>query len=117
MQLDQNQLIIIPPTISWKRSSPNFTIEKFALKFKNDKSFQMLEAALAKKDWHEAFVAAHTLKGVAGNISFTKMHKAAAALTEQLRPEKEIDNMDLFNALKACYDDTIAKLNQFEMIQ
>lgn len=90
---------------------------KFALKFKNDKSFQMLEAALAKKDWHEAFVAAHTLKGVAGNISFTKMHKEAAALTEQLRPEKEIDNMDLFNALKACYNDTIAKLNQFEMIQ
>ena len=35
MQLDQNQLIIIPPTISWKRSSPNFTIEKFALKFNN----------------------------------------------------------------------------------
>lgn len=43
-------------------------IEKFALKFKDDTSFQELETALNEKQVELAFRAAHTLKGVCMNL-------------------------------------------------
>ena len=39
-------------------------VQRFAIKFLNDKSYETLEAALKEKDVDSAFRAAHTLKGV-----------------------------------------------------
>lgn len=44
-------------------------IEKFALKFREDMSFQELEKALNDKQVEIAFRAAHTLKGVCMNLA------------------------------------------------
>lgn len=43
-------------------------VQKFALKFLDDPSFQNLKDALDSKDVETAFRAAHTLKGVCLNI-------------------------------------------------
>lgn len=48
-------------------------VEKFARKFVDDPSYQMLTETLEKKDYEEAFRAAHTLKGVCANLGFTQL--------------------------------------------
>lgn len=51
-------------------------IRKFAKKFLEDGSFQMLKDGLAKKDGEMAFRAAHTLKGVCQNLGFDNLYEA-----------------------------------------
>ena len=45
-------------------------VEKFAIKFLSDSSFQDLEDGLKEKDAEKAFRAAHTLKGICLNLGF-----------------------------------------------
>ncbi len=45
-------------------------LARFALKFLDDESMDKLEAAMAVGDAEEAFMAAHTLKGVSQNLGF-----------------------------------------------
>lgn len=65
-------------------------IEKFIGKFLEDGSYQALCDALNTKDREAAFRAAHTLKGVSANLSFTRLKESASQLTELLRPEGSI---------------------------
>ena len=60
-------------------------VEKFARKFLDDQSYAELTAAMAAGDREVAFRAAHTLKGVAANLSFTRLRVSASDLTELLR--------------------------------
>ena len=48
-------------------------IQKFVGKFLTDQSYQLLENSLNAQNYEEAFRAAHTLKGVTQNLSFTKL--------------------------------------------
>ena len=64
-------------------------VEKFIGKFLEDASFQSLCSAMEAGDRAEAFRAAHTLKGVCANLSFTRLQDSAGRLTELLRPEGE----------------------------
>ena len=50
-------------------------VQKFAVKFLADKSFQLLDESLKAGSYEEAFRAAHTLKGVSQNLSFTKLYQ------------------------------------------
>lgn len=88
-------------------------IEKFALKFREDTSFQELETALNEKQVDLAFRAAHTLKGVCMNLGFDHLYKPSFEITESLRAS----NLDLalqqFDAVKEQYSKTIAALNEF----
>lgn len=88
-------------------------IEKFALKFREDTSFQELETALNEKQVDLAFRAAHTLKGVCMNLGFDHLYKSSFEITESLRAS----NLDLalqqFDAVKEQYSKTIAALNEF----
>lgn len=57
----------------------------------NDKGFGTLPEAIKKGDLHEAFEAAHSLKGVMGNLALTPLYTPIAELTEQLRAGTEMD--------------------------
>ena len=65
-------------------------VEKFVGKFLEDKSYETLCRQIAAGDRAEAFRAAHTLKGVCANLSFTRLCASASALTEALRPQGEV---------------------------
>lgn len=80
-------------------------IEKFALKFKDDTSFQELEMALNEKQVELAFRAAHTLKGVCMNLGFE--------ITESLRAGNLELGLQQFGAVKEQYTKTIDALNEF----
>ena len=60
-------------------------VRKFVLKYRQDGTFEELRAAHAAGDWETAFRAAHTLKGIALNLGFTRLFASAMALTEALR--------------------------------
>lgn len=69
-----------------RRMMKDERIVRFLLRYGADSSMKELEAATIAGDIEAAFRAAHTIKGVAANLSLTRLANAASALTEQLRP-------------------------------
>lgn len=74
-------------------------VRKFALKFLDDDSYANLKAAMESGNAPEAFRGAHTLKCVAQNLGFGPLYKAAAEVTESLRPS-ETSSGDMEKAAK-----------------
>mgnify|MGYP002549035217 CR=1 FL=1 len=58
---------------------------RFVKKYADDKTYAQLTEAVGKQDWETAFRASHTLKGVAQNLGFDGLYRAAFALTEEMR--------------------------------
>ncbi|MFR6640225.1 MAG: Hpt domain-containing protein [Christensenellales bacterium] len=67
------------------RFGSEVVVEKFALRFLDDPSYENLVSALSSGDTQAAFRAAHTLKGIAANLGFNNLYVAASRLTEKLR--------------------------------
>ena len=61
---------------------------RFLDMFFQDESFQQLENALDAGDLKDAFAAAHTLKGVAGNMGLTPFYEAVCVNVERQRTEE-----------------------------
>ena len=59
----------------------------------NDANFARLTEALDKGDAHEAFEAAHALKGALGNLAWTPLYAPVSELTERLRHADDIANV------------------------
>ncbi len=57
----------------------------------DDPNFGFLEEAVSAGDLDKAFEAAHTLKGVLGNLSLTPIYDPVAEITELLRANRKID--------------------------
>ena len=53
--------------------------------FVEDASFEALGAAIQSQNYEAAFEAAHTLKGVAGNVSAGPLFQTIESLTDKLR--------------------------------
>lgn len=88
-------------------------ILRFVNKFPADGSYNLLVDSLASANVEEAFRAAHTIKGVAQNLGFTALYKAAEAVTEILRAGN-LDVADKMPELTKFYNLTmegIAQLN------
>ncbi len=67
------------------RMMGNEELARLLGKFLDDTSFARLETALAEHDADAAFSAAHTLKGVAGNLSVTTVYELAGRQCDLLR--------------------------------
>lgn len=81
-------------------------IRKFAKKFLEDGSFQMLKDGLAKKDGEMAFRAAHTLKGVCQNLGFGNLYEPSFDITEKLRGRDTEGCEELFAKVEEQYNKT-----------
>ena len=91
-------------------------VKKFVLKFLDDKSFSSLCKSMEASDYAQAFIAAHTLKGVCQNLSFTRLYKSANLLTEELRngtPDVAYAT-ELLAAVTADYQVTVNAIHQFQ---
>lgn len=60
-------------------------------KVMEDNNFGVLEEAVASKDLDKAFEAAHSLKGVLGNLALTPIYEPVYEITELLRARQDID--------------------------
>ncbi len=90
-------------------------IQKFALKFLNDTSFDELSKTLEAGETLEAFRAAHTLKGVCANLSFKRLADSASTITEMLRVEKLEEARGYFATVREDYMATVAALKDFSV--
>ncbi|MGM9941902.1 MAG: Hpt domain-containing protein [Bulleidia sp.] len=91
-------------------------IIRFAGMFLQDESYDQLQKAMAGTQRESAFRAAHTLKGVCGNLSFTKLYDSCSELTEALRSGTD-DISDsarqLFETVQADYRMTVEEIQTF----
>ena len=60
-------------------------VAKFVLRFLDDKSSDLLCSSVEEKNYEEAFRAAHTIKGICSNLSFTVLGRSSSELSEALR--------------------------------
>lgn len=89
-------------------------VQKFVLKFLDDGSFAALETAIAGRDGETAFRAAHTIKGMCQNLSFTKLGHSADELTEALRHGWNDAAPALFEAVRADYSETADAIRELK---
>lgn len=59
--------------------------KRLALKYLDDAHFVNLKAALEVQDYEEAYHQAHSLKGVAGNLSLKRLYDASSMICKDLR--------------------------------
>lgn len=89
-------------------------VQKFAVKFLDDKSFDILKESLESGNYEEAFRAAHTLKGICQNLSFSKLLESSSSLTEALRNKEYGKTDELFSKTQADYIKTVTAINAFK---
>ena len=87
-------------------------VQKFVLKFLDDGSYALLLDSLAAGNHDDAFRAAHTIKGMCQNLSFTALERSSSALTEALRDGGSADPA-LVEAVKADYQTTTDAIRAF----
>ena len=73
-----------------------------------EKSFDKLKESIEAYDLDAAFDAAHSLKGVLGNLSLTPMYDKCVEITELLRARTVTDYTPLVNDLLAMRDELAA---------
>ncbi len=88
-------------------------VSRFAAKFLEEESFEKLRAALAAGDVKEAFMAAHSLKGIVQNLGFSNMFDSVIELTETLRAESLEGTDEMFKALEVEYNRTVETLKEY----
>ena len=89
-------------------------VQKFVLKFLNDKSYELLCTSMESKNYEEAFRAAHTIKGVCQNLSFTTLGQSSSALSEALRHGYTPEADGLAEQVKAEYQQTVEAIRAFQ---
>lgn len=89
-------------------------VERFLIKFISDPSMDSLKLAVSEGNIEESFLAAHTLKGVAGNLAITGLAEAAGELTEQLRSRQNSADELLFKKLNEEYLRVMDIINSFK---
>lgn len=71
----------------------------FDMLFQDD-NLTKLEEAINAEDWHSAFEAAHTLKGVVGNMGLTPIYDAVSNIVEPLRKKQPFDYGQMLSTIK-----------------
>ena len=84
--------------------------EKFLMCFPEDMNFQRMCKAIEEGDVKEAFQCAHALKGMAGNISLTRLHNDLLPLVEELRSDSLEKADELLEPVRADYEEVIKVL-------
>lgn len=88
---------------------------KFLKKFPDEPTFAELKTAAGENDFAKIETAAHTLKGIAGNLGITSVFDASSELVNAVRA-KEYDKVPaLFENLSQIYDNICNIIRQAEV--
>lgn len=89
-------------------------VERFMIKFLDDKTFDSVRAAVDTGNVPELFRGVHTMKGVAGNLGFTRLRDASSALTEHLRGRDDGDiDGELVRNFMDAYHEVVDAVNEY----
>jgi len=83
---------------------------KLLVKFKEDPSLRQIDEALAEKDMEKARSAAHTLKGLAANLSLLELFKQVAELESQIKAGSAEDSQ--LELVKSVNEQTLTEIEK-----
>ena len=83
---------------------------KLLTKFRSDTNIDDLSASAEAEDWEKARVAAHTLKGIAANLSLTELFNQSLDIEAQVK-NKSIKSESL-EKLKTCFTETLVQVEK-----
>jgi HPt (histidine-containing phosphotransfer) domain-containing protein len=83
---------------------------KLITKFKTENNLNDLSAALGANDYEKAQVAAHTMKGIAANLSLTELFEKSKEIEAQIK-EKSVQAGEL-EKVQAVFDETIKEVEK-----
>ena len=83
---------------------------KLLTKFKADTNLGDLIAFAEEQDWEKAQAAAHTIKGIAANLSLSELFKQSLDVETQIKA-KSLAESSLEN-LKTCFSETIIAVDK-----
>lgn len=86
--------------------------ERFLLRFPADENFDKIGKAMEGEDWETMLAAAHTLKGVSGNLGMNRLFEACSHTVTFLRQEDIAGAKESYQALKKAYTEICAVLEQ-----
>lgn len=86
-------------------------LEKFLNKFLADENYKKLTEAIAANDKEAALTASHTLKGVSGNLSMTKLFNLLTCQVGAIRSDDWQGAVDMMPDITKAYDDIIKAIN------
>jgi HPt (histidine-containing phosphotransfer) domain-containing protein len=83
---------------------------KLLTKFKADTNLVDLAAFAEAEEWEKAQIAAHTLKGIAANLSLTELFNQSLDIESQIKA-KSLKN-DSLEKLKTCHAETVVQADK-----
>ena len=89
-------------------------VNKFVLRFLDDKSCDLLCSSMEAENYEEAFRAAHTIKGICSNLAFTVLGKSSSELSEALRYGYTPQADGLAEQVKEEYRQTVAAIRAYQ---
>lgn len=98
-----------------RRFAGNYALyERFLDKFPDDPTFGALELAVEQQNWQDILTAAHTLKGVAGNLSMERLFCACSEMVALLRADDHSGALQSYETVKRSYEAIIRALRPRE---
>lgn len=89
-------------------------VEKFLYKFLDDKSYELYENAMSKKDYEQALRAVHTLKGVCQNLSFNRLYESSNQITAALKENDYTKAIELSPQLSGDYYQIVYAVEEYK---
>lgn len=87
---------------------------KFLLRFPQDENFGALKRALEAKNEEQAYRAAHTLKGLAGNLAMRSLFNQTCCVLADLREGKISDAEGKMEVLESRYQGVLEAIKTLE---
>ncbi len=75
-------------------SGNNELLEKFIKKFPEDKTIDFIKKAASEKNYNDLEESVHTMKGLSGNLGFSKLYEYSSALVNAIRA-KDFSTADI----------------------
>ncbi len=89
-------------------------VQKFLLRFLDDQSYALFCTSMEEKNYEEAFRAAHTIKGICQNLSFTRLLESSSGMSEALRHGWTPKADELIRQLAEDYQLTVDGIRRFQ---
>ncbi|MCI2068058.1 MAG: Hpt domain-containing protein [Bacilli bacterium] len=86
---------------------------KFLKKFPMDASFPLIKPAFDKGDLEAAFEAAHTVKGVSGNLGLTRLYKATSNTVALLRAQEKDKAVESYQEIADSYAEAVKTIEKY----
>ena len=89
-------------------------LERFLKKFLSDSNYENLEAAITSGDKESALIAAHTLKGVCGNLSMAGLFELLSKQVAAFRADDWEHAVELMKEITKEYEAAAAAIRSLE---